>query len=167
LAQDFGSFIRKNTGASLAVKGAEVFGETGAKANFIRAVSQFVGFAMGGWKGIGIQLGTSQELRALTLDPTIDSDTRGYYTVVRGSKVIAINSDSPSTFEKAGNAGRTLIHELLHDDLQGGFLTPDSHRKLDDRARSLLKEHGLGDGGCESIGGWFGTDFMASYPPCQ
>ncbi|MEJ0037651.1 MAG: hypothetical protein WDO68_16515 [Gammaproteobacteria bacterium] len=166
LSQDFASFITGHSGANLSASGAEVFGATGDKANFIRAVSQFVGAAAGSgaWKGIGIQLGSSAEIRNLTRDPSVDSETRGYFTTVNGNKVIAINTDAPSTFSKAGNAARTLIHERLHDEWGGQALPSGIHHQLDDLARERLKTYGLGSGGCERIGGFLG---FGGYPPCN
>ncbi len=169
MSESFASFITTHSGANLSMSGAEVFGATGDNANFIRAISQFVGAAAGNdaWKGIGIQLGTSAEIANLTRDPTVDEETAGYYTVVNGHKVVAVNTDHKTTFSHAGNAARVLIHERLHYEWRDADSTyPSIHHQLDDLARQRLKDYGLGDTGCERIGGSF-FNMFGGYGPCK
>ena len=83
-----------------------------------------------------------------------------------GREVIAINTESHSTFDKGGNAARTLIHELMHDEWRDVPLSSSGHHELDDVARSRLKKFGLGDGGCEAVGGFF-FGLFGGYPACD
>jgi hypothetical protein len=168
LARDFRTFISAHNGGDLSKSGAEVFGDGAQsdKGNFVRAVSQFVGSAGGGWNGVGIQMTDSASMRSMTGDTTIDSSTRGYFFPHDANKAVLVNADSQSTFTSGGNAARTLIHERLHD-TWGTALSKGVHRALDAEARRLLTTYGLGSGGCESVGGWFGTDFGARYPGCK
>ncbi|MEJ1966059.1 MAG: hypothetical protein WDO56_32715 [Gammaproteobacteria bacterium] len=80
--------------------------------------------------------------------------------------MIAVNTDAESTFKKAGNAGRVLLHERMHDEWSDVPLNSTSHHELDEVARGRLKQYGLGDGGCERIGGYF-FGLFGGYPPCN
>jgi RHS repeat-associated protein len=169
LSHDFRSFIASHNGSDLSKSGAEVFGD-GANSdngNFVRATSQFVGSANGGWNGVGIEMGNSETMRFLSADPNVDSESQGIAATVNGHKVIGINTDSGGTFAHAGNTARVLLHEFLHLQYPGADFTTRGHQWIDSEARRLLKTYGLGDGGCDAVGGLFGTDWFASYPACK
>lgn len=162
MSNDFATYIQNNSGRNISTAGATVIGADNDQTRFIRAVSQFVGDAMGGWNGVTIQMGDSDLLKRAS-GSHVGSETRGLY--IKELNMIGINTDSPSTFTKAGNAGRTLIHEQLHKRYPGAFLSRQTHRSLDKMARGMLSSYGLGDGGCEAIGGFFG--FFPDYPACN
>ncbi len=54
LSNDFATFIGRSNGRNISSAGANVVGMSGANTSFIRAVSQFVGYAKGGWNGTSI-----------------------------------------------------------------------------------------------------------------
>ena len=169
LGNDFHSFIVNHNGDDLSKNGADVFGDgaTSQNGNFIRAVSQFVGSASGGWNGVGIQMGNSKTMRVLSGNQNLDSSDAGIATVLNNHPVIGLNTDVSATFASGGNAARALLHESLHLKYPGFEFTVSSHQWIDTEARRLLKVYGLGDGGCNAVGGLFGTDWFASFPACK
>jgi RHS repeat-associated protein len=165
LARSFQTFIQRHDGQDISKSGAQVWGPDGDQKNFIRAVSQFVGHAMGGWAGTQINIVSTNMLQRILPNAGISRQTRGYYQKEGKENMIYVNRDVSSTFNHAGNAARTLLHEQLHrPEAWGPSLSRRDHRRLDANARSLLRAHGLADDGCEAIGGFMG--FFPSYPAC-
>ena len=169
LSRDFATFIARNNGRNISGSGARVVGHSGDQTNFVRAVSQFVGFAQGGWNGTSIFVGSSAALtrRAYgTSGVRLTSEERGVAWIEGNDRWIGVNLDAPGNFNSGGNAARTLLHESLHFSI-GLVLPGETHRYLDEQARKQLGTYGLGDGGCEAVGGLFGTALFASYPACK
>jgi len=169
LESDISSVLPPHNGDDLSKNGADVFGDgaTSQNGNFIRAVWQFVGSASGGWNGVGIQMGNSETMRVLSGNQNLDSSDAGIATVLNNHPVIGLNTDVSATFASGGNAARALLHESLHLKYPGFEFTVSSHQWIDTEARRLLKVYGLGDGGCNAVGGLFGTDWFASFPACK
>jgi len=166
LASAFRDFIVDNRGANLSRSGAAVWGEgtvTSTQVNYVRAVSQFVGYTLGGWRNAEIIVSSN-----------LSGDTAGstdwWRTRLGEGYTHRIN---PSFMDHAGNPSslaRTLFHEFGHRRDMGGmvFSIDDSrHQGIDLWARRRVMQRGLGGGGCPAIGGWLWGLIPPSYPGCE
>jgi hypothetical protein len=78
-----------------------------------------------------------------------------------------INMDWGDHRTNPSGLARTMIHEFLHHRNEMGpmYRVDKEHRMLDQRARVLLREWGLADGGCLPVNdSWL---FGPSYPGCD
>ena len=78
-----------------------------------------------------------------------------------------INMDWGDHRTNPSGLARTIIHEFLHHEKEMGAIVSvnQKHRKLDQRARAMLREWGLADGGCKPVNESF--LFGPSYPGCD
>jgi hypothetical protein len=175
LAAGYRTFIQNHSGANLSEDGAKVVaqGDVPSEAvNFVRAASQFVGAAGGGWRSdLTINVGNSEALSYAKYG--WDAVRQGYrvyadtFAVTPDRNNIWINSDSARQFRNASELARTMFHERYHTagGRWGDGITDRDHKMLDGWARSRLMQSGLGDSGCAAIGGIFGL--FATYPACR
>jgi hypothetical protein len=80
---------------------------------------------------------------------------------------VFINMDWGDHRTNPSGLARSIIHEFLHHNKEMGMITGENekHRMLDQRARVLLREWGLADGGCRAVNeSWL---WGPSYPGCD
>jgi hypothetical protein len=82
---------------------------------------------------------------------------------------LIVNMEYGKNRSNPSDLARALILEFLHrrDQLGPMFSINDAHIALDNRAKSMLMESGLGGGGCSSVGTTkiFGFEF-GGYAGC-
>lgn len=179
-AHSFHDFIQKNPGADLTTSGTAVLGSMrgGSKEdeNIARVTAQFVGYKLPkGWNSSEVRTilyaGSASELR-------MDSSTAGKMDrawfrdrTPQTEYTMRLNMSWKDHRTNPSGLARTMIHEYLHRDdelgFSGGGLVTEEHQKLDEKARSLLHEYGLGGGGCQSAGDSWLPWVAPSYPGCE
>jgi hypothetical protein len=169
LGRDFGTFIRGHNGQNLSRSGLSVTDLTkrnGELAGMVRATTQFVGAARGGWgsQRTNVFIGTPELAKQYGM-PTFPGPAQTKNFANRAmTDEMWINANWAGYLGKAGNAGRVVIHEDLHPRMGSEFADGWPHKRLDYQARGLLKSYGLGDGGCDAVGGFLGL--FEAFPGC-
>jgi hypothetical protein len=144
LAEAYGGFIAANDGADLGDQGTTVSGGSQADRSLIRAASQFVGANLpNGWQNTRIIIKNLGEGEAARMDRQWTPVDMFLLNINPGE---AGHSSNPSSI------ARTLTHEFLHRDNMTFRFNTSAHRRLDDRAKALIKKWGLAGMGCPAYG---------------
>ncbi len=170
ISSAFRGFITSHNGADLSKSGANVTGGSDNDQNFARAVSQFVGFSVGGWDNTLIDL-TPGRLNSQTASTTEYWEHREHsYEKMAHGYSTPINMGWKGHRTNPSELARTMLHERLHHYDRFGMVAiiNDLHLALDAEARRLLMKYGLGGGGCSAVGdeGLGGFLFGPVYPGC-
>lgn len=128
-------------------------------ANYVRAVSQFVGRMIGGWNGIVISVGSREFLTSISggyeTGIRVDAKARGiYWEDKRSGRNIGVISTGRWQMN-ASDMARTLFHEQLHSVYGTGR---SAHSMIDYLARLYTRVSGLNGSGCTAVG---------NYPGCS
>ena len=177
----FHEFIVKNPGADLTSSGTAVLssarGGSPQDENIVRITSQFVGYNLPrGWNNDQVRTiiyaGSASQIQlpdstAGRLDSvwSRDKTPETEYTM-------RLNMDWKDHRTNPSGLARTMIHEYLHrqDELgfSGGGRVTNAHQALDEKARGLLHDYGLGGSGCQSVGdSLLPMLFSPDYPGCH
>ena len=157
LGNNFHNFIQNNNGTNLSSSGLPTSGtqysQTG-KVNFIRAVSQFVGYALGSQVSTGNLWNNFSDIIVGSYPGSLKAPAQvnkgdGPYTIF-----VSNAARYSSTFRNGSFAARLLFHETLHPQYGWANLLPFVHRRIDYRARNILRFHGLDGGGCPALEGF-------------
>lgn len=161
LASDFRSFIASNNGKDLSKNGLPVenLGASKDEENLVRATSQFVGTARGGWGDTQwfLTVGTKTGIAA-TPGRLVGRGPAWVAPVERKSDGaplgmrITIAAESPGIL-RPSNLSRALIHESLHFNSRWWEMLPIvGHDLLDLKARQRNLEYGFGK--CDAMAGF-------------